>query len=65
VAVKRVTCVADLFPGKTGDDLLRAMLADVYLPEGVEIWIADATKKGQSLDEQLTRAEQLVTGAFI
>lgn len=48
-----------------GAYLLRSMLLDIYTPEGVEIWLADAEKKGQSLEEQLDRAEQLVTGAFI
>ena len=55
----------DLYPGLTGEELLRAMLAEVYTPEGIEIWLADAKKKGRSLDHQLTTAEQLITGTFI
>lgn len=39
-------------------------LHELYTEEGVAVWIADAEKKGLSLDEQITRLAQLVDGAY-
>ena len=39
-------------------------LDELYLAEGQRIWIAHAEKQGWSLDYQLQRLEQLVTGAY-
>lgn len=50
---------------RTDEQRLREMLATVYLPEGVELWLAHAEKQGWSMEYQLQRAEQLVTGAFV
>lgn len=49
---------------KLSKSLLLAYLHDVYKPEGVDIWLAQARRDKLTLDEQLTKAEQLVTGAF-
>ena len=43
---------------------LRDLLATIYTPEGVLIWIRAAEAKGWSLDEQLQRAAQLADGAY-
>jgi hypothetical protein len=45
--------------------MLGLMLEMIYLPEGVTLWLAEAERRGWSLDEQLQRAEQLATGAFV
>jgi len=39
-------------------------LATLYHPEGVRVWVAHAETQGWSLDYQLERLEQLVTGAY-
>jgi len=44
---------------------LREMLATLYTPEGVELWLAHAEKQGWSLEYRLQRAEQLITGAYV
>lgn len=46
-------------------EMLGLMLEMIYLPEGVTLWLAEAERRGWSLDEQLQRAEQLATGAFV
>lgn len=43
---------------------LREVLAQVYHPEGVDIWVADAKKKGLTFDEAMQRASQLIDGAY-
>jgi hypothetical protein len=44
---------------------LREVLALVYDAEGVDIWVADAKKKGLSFDEAMARASALVDGAYV
>lgn len=44
--------------------LLIEMLSEVYTDEGVSLWLKHAAKQGWTLEEQLQRAEQLITGAF-
>ena len=43
---------------------LRAILEDTFTPEGVELYIRNAEKKGWSFEETLQRADQLASGAF-
>ena len=43
---------------------LREVLATVYTAEGVDIWVADAKKKGLSFEEAMRRAQILQAGAF-
>jgi hypothetical protein len=43
---------------------LRDALATVYTPEGVDIWMADAKKKGLSFEEAMRRVIALQEGAF-
>ena len=43
---------------------LRELLAMTYTPEGIDIWLANAAKKGWTLDYQIKRAEFLATGNF-
>lgn len=50
--------------GKLERELRDAWVRELYTEEGAAIWIADAEKKGHTLSEQLTRLEQLRTGAF-
>lgn len=45
-------------------DLRDAWVAELYTPEGADIWIADAEAHGWSVGVQLTRLAQLRDGAF-
>ncbi len=43
---------------------IRELLAETYLPEGVDLWIAHATKQGWSYETCLSRALGYIEGNF-
>jgi hypothetical protein len=70
----RFRCWGQLVSAR-GYDELRDLLAEVYLPEGVEVWLTAKHRQFGGLtvdemmdtdreDEVLAAAERLVTGAF-
>lgn len=44
---------------------LLALLATIYTPEGVTVWLADAARKGLTLDEQYAWALAAAEGTFV
>lgn len=45
-------------------DEIREILADVYLPEGIELWLAHAERQQWSYEEALQRALNAAEGNF-
>lgn len=53
-------------PEKSNAELayLIAMLRQIYTEKGVDLWLADAERKGLPIDEQIRRVQGLLDGAF-
>lgn len=50
--------------GSYWEQRLRILLAETYTPEGIEVWLADAEKKGLTMEEKLKRALAAAEGTF-